>query len=157
MSEIRAEILPVDFPNTAAARIVIHASPSEIFNVLANPAKHQLFDGSQTIKGLVSGPERLFMGAKFGMSMRIKVPYRITNTVVEFEENKKLTWCHLMKWTWSYELLELEDGWTQVTESFDASHISRFPQWWLQQTGAMKHNPKSMAKSLVRLKVLCEA
>lgn len=157
MADIRAEILPVDFPNTAAARILIAASPEKIFEFLADPRAHKNFDGSETIKGVVSGPSRLFLGAKFGMSMKIKIPYKITNTVVEFEEGKKITWCHLMKWTWSYELQPLPHGITQVTESFDASQIPSFAKWWLKKTGAMAHNPKWMAKSLVRLKMLCEA
>jgi len=85
MSNLRAEILQTDYPNTVAARISIHAPASKIFDLLANPSAHQLFDGSGTIKGVISGPERLFLGAKFGMSMKIKVPYRIKNTVVAFE------------------------------------------------------------------------
>jgi uncharacterized protein YndB with AHSA1/START domain len=157
MSEVRAEILATDFPNTTAARIVIKASANKIFDLLANPASHRLFDGSDTIEKSISGPERLFLGAKFSMAMKIKVPYRIKNTVVAFEENKKISWCHLMKWTWSYELVELGNGSTQVTESFDASAIPGYAARWLKMTGAMAHNPKWMAKSLVRLKSLTEA
>ena len=91
------------------------------------------------------------------MAMKIRVPYRIKNTVVVFEENKKITWSHFMKWRWSYELTELNSGTTQVTESFDASAIPGYAKWWLGKTGAMVHNPKWMAKSLVRLKSMCEA
>ena len=157
MSEIRAEILLTDSPNTTAARIVINAPASTIFDLLANPASHKLFDGSETIQSTVSGPARLFLGAKFSMAMKIKIPYRIKNTVVAFEENKKISWCHLMKWTWTYELVELGNGSTQVTESFDASAIPGYAARWLKITGAMAHNPKWMAKSLVRLKSMCEA
>jgi hypothetical protein len=156
MSNERAEILVTDFPNTTAARIVINAPAAKIFDVLANPASHQLFDGSETIQKSLSGPDRLFLGAQFSMGMKIKVPYRIKNTVVAFEENKKITWCHLMKWTWCYELADLGDGKTQVTESFDASNIPFYAKRWLKITGAMAHNPKWMAKSLVRLKAICE-
>jgi hypothetical protein len=157
MSSIRAEILPVDFPNTAAARITVDAPAQVIFDLLANPAAHQRFDGSGTVKSLVSGPERLYLGARFGMAMKIKVPYRIKNTVVAFEENKKITWCHLMKWTWCYELQAITPNQTVVTESFDASEIPPFAKWWLKKTGAMDHNPRWMAKSLVKLKSICEA
>jgi hypothetical protein len=152
----RAEILHTDFPNTSAARITIYASASKIFDLLANPAQHQLFDGSGTIQRSISGPHRLFLGAKFGMAMKIKVPYRIKNTVVTFEENRKITWCHFMKWTWCYELNDLGNGQVVVTESFDASNIPFYARWWLKKTGAMAHNPKWMAKSLVRLKAICE-
>jgi uncharacterized protein YndB with AHSA1/START domain len=156
MSQVRAQILDVDFPNTAAARIVINAPASKIFEVLANPRAHSSFDGSGTIEKSISGPSRLHLGAKFSMAMKIKVPYRITNTVVAFEENKKITWCHLMKWTWSYELKDLGNSTTQVTEIFDGHSLPAFSRWWLKKTGAVARNPKFMAKSLVQLKALCE-
>jgi uncharacterized protein YndB with AHSA1/START domain len=156
MSQVRAQILDVEFPNTAAVRIVINAPASKIFEVLANPRAHASFDGSGTIEKSISGPVRLHQGAKFRMAMKIKVPYRITNTVVTFEENKKITWCHLMKWTWSYELHDLGNSTTQVTEIFDGHSIPAFSRWWLKKTGAVARNPKFMAKSLVQLKALCE-
>lgn len=134
MSSVRAEILPVDFPNTAAARITIDAPASVIFDLLANPSAHKRFDGSGSVKHVISGPERLFLGATFGMAMKIKVPYRIKNTVVEFEENKKITWCHLMKWTWCYELNAISPHQTIVTESFDASKIPAFATWCKETT-----------------------
>lgn len=157
MSDIRAQILPPGKPNTTAARITIEAEHAKIFDLLSNPRSHCLFDGSGTVKSAISGPERLFLGAVFSMSMKIKVPYRIKNTVVAFEENKKILWCHLMKWTWTYELEDLGNGSTQVTESFDASNIPAFATWWLKKTGAIAHNPKWMAKSLVSLKAISEA
>ena len=156
MSEIRAQILDVDFPDTAAARINIHAPASKIFDLLANPAAHSSFDGSGTITKSLSGPDRLYLGAKFGMKMKIKVPYRITNTVITFAENEKITWCHLMKWTWSYELADLGGGVIQVSEIFDGSKASTFARWYLKKTGSLARNPKWMAKSLVRLKAICE-
>jgi uncharacterized protein YndB with AHSA1/START domain len=153
----RAEILQVDFPDTAAARIVIKAPAEKIFNFLADPNAHALFDGSSTVVKAISGPARLSLGAKFGMSMKIKAPYRITNEVIAFEENRKITWRHLMKWTWSYELADLGDGNTQVTEIFDASVCNSAQRWWLHKTDSLNRNPKWMAKSLVKLKALCEA
>jgi uncharacterized protein YndB with AHSA1/START domain len=157
MSDIRAEIVPTDEPFKTAARITIEATPAKIFDLLANPRAHHLFDGSKTVKNAISGPERLFLGATFSMAMKIKVPYRIKNTVVAFEENKKISWCHLMKWTWTYELQDLGNGSTLVTESFDASNIPGFATWWLKKTGAMSHNPKWIAKSLVALKAISQA
>jgi hypothetical protein len=156
MSTARAEILATDNPNKTAARIIINAPASTIFDLLANPSSHQLFDGSETIQNAVSGPERLFLGAQFSMAMKIKIPYRIKNTVVAFEENKKISWCHMMKWTWTYELTDLGNGSTQVTESFDASSIPAYAARWLKMTGTVAHNPKWMAKSLVRLKGITE-
>jgi hypothetical protein len=157
MSSPRAEILSVDFPDTAAARIVISAPAEKIFNLLADARSHHLFDGSGTVHGSFNAPDRLYLGAKFGMSMKIKVPYRITNTVVAFEENRKITWSHLMKWTWSYELREIGSGQVEVTEIFDAHNIPRISKWWFYRTTSLERNAKWMAKSLVALKLICEA
>jgi hypothetical protein len=155
--DVRAEILQLDAKDVVAARIVIGAAPEKIFAYLADPRSHTLFDGSSTIEGRISGPDRLFLGAHFGMAMKIRVPYRITNEVVAFEDNRLITWRHLMKWTWSYELVDLGDGTTQVTETFDASVCNRAQLWWVYKTDSLKRNPKWMAKSLVKLKALCEA
>jgi uncharacterized protein YndB with AHSA1/START domain len=156
MDKVRAEILDTGSELMTAAQIVINAPADRIFEFLAQPSKHSLFDGSGTVQKSISGPDRLYLGAKFGMAMKIRAPYRITNTVVTFEEDKKIAWCHLMKWVWGYELAALPNGTTLVTETFDARHIPFFAKRWLKITGAMSHNPKWIAKSLVRLKALCE-
>lgn len=157
MDKGRAEILELTTPRTAAARILIAAPAQQIFDLIADPRCHPLFDGSGTLQGSISGPERLHLGAKFGMAMKIKVPYRITNKVVAFEEGQKISWCHVMKWTWSYELKALDTGETEVTETFDASDIPWLASKWLGSTGALDQTPKWMAKSLVQLKVICES
>jgi uncharacterized protein YndB with AHSA1/START domain len=156
MDKVRAEILNSGSDLATSARIDINAPAQQIFDLIADPRCHQLFDGSGTLQGSISGPVRLHLGAKFGMAMKIRLPYRITNTVVAFEEGRKISWCHLMKWTWSYELEELANGATRVTETFDARKIPFFAKRWLKLTGAMAHNPKWIAKSLVRLKAICE-
>ena len=157
MDKVRAEILAGTAPRTTAARIVIEAPAQQIFDLIADPRCHPLFDGSGTLQGSISGPLRLHLGAKFGMAMKIKFPYRITNTVVAFEEGRKISWCHLMKWTWSYELRDLGSGKTEVTESFNAQNIPWAAAKWLNATGSLELNPKWMAKSLVQLKALCES
>ena len=157
MKPIRAEILDLNLPRTTAARIVIDAPAQQIFDLIADARCHPLFDGSATLQGSISGPVRLHLGAKFGMAMKIKLPYRITNTVVAFEEGKKISWCHLMKWTWCYELEDLGNGRTQVTEIFNARDIPWFASKWLDATGSLERNPKWMAKSLVKLKAICES
>jgi len=157
MEPIRAEILDLNLPRTTAARIVIDAPAQQIFDLIADARCHPLFDGSSTLQGSISGPVRLHLGAKFGMAMKIKLPYRITNTVVAFEEGKKISWCHLMKWTWCYELEDLGNGRTQVTEIFNARDIPWFASKWLDATGSLERNPKWMAKSLVKLKAICES
>jgi uncharacterized protein YndB with AHSA1/START domain len=153
---MRAEILSLDSPHLVGARIEIDAPAEKIFSYLADPHAHSIFDGSATVKSVISGPERLFLGARFGMNMKIKIGYRITNEVVEFQESKLIAWRHLMKWVWRYELVDLGGGITQVSEYFDATDCNMGQLWWLKKTQSLTRNPKWMAKSLVKLKVLAE-
>src|SRR3954469_6421094 len=72
---------------------VIPAPPEKIFALLADANRHQDFDGSGTVKAAHEGtPERLKLGSKFGMNMRIVMPYSMVSTVVEFEPNKRIAW-----------------------------------------------------------------
>jgi len=157
MDKVRAEILSLGLPRTTAARINIDAPAQQIFDLIADPRCHPLFDGSGTLQGSISGPVRLHLGAKFGMAMKIKIPYRITNTVITFDEGRKISWSHLMKWRWNYELVDLGNGKTQVTETFDGRDIPWYAEKWLNATGALERNPIWMAKSLVQLKAICES
>ena len=91
-----------------------------IFDVLASPAGHVEMDGSGTVRGVASGPERLRDGARFRMKMKLGVPYQMSSTVREFEENRRIAWAHVGGHRWRYELEEV-DGGTRVTESFDWS------------------------------------
>lgn len=154
MERARAEIVETGDPLLLAAQIEVKASARTVFDLLADPAKHALIDGSGSVKGALSGPQRLYLGAKFGMSMRIKVPYRITNEVVTFEEDREIAWRHLMRWEWRYKLTPIDDNRTLVREEFDA-RPSRSRRW-LEMTGALKANPIMMAKTLVRLKEYVE-
>lgn len=105
---------------TSASRRIA-ATPEAIFNVLADPSKHPLIDGSGMVQGVLEDPERLQLGSKFGMDMKLKfLPYRISSTVVEFEENRLIAWQHLGKHRWRYELEPIDEG-TLVTETFDWS------------------------------------
>lgn len=150
----RANIIDTGDRLLVAAEIEVSATPRAIFDLLANPEKHSLFDGSKTVQRVLSGPKRLYKGAKFAMAMKIRVPYRITNEVVTFEEDREIAWRHLMKWEWRYQLTPLDGGTTLVREIFDA-RPSRSKRW-LEITGALKHNPVLIAKSLVRLKEMAE-
>jgi uncharacterized protein YndB with AHSA1/START domain len=154
---MRADILTLESPMIVGARIVVDAPAEKIFSYLSNPHSHALFDGSSTIESVISGPDRLFLGARFGMNMKIKVGYKITNEVVSFVEDREIAWRHLMKWVWRYELVDLGGGKTQVSEYFDATPCNVAQRWWLKRTNSLTRNPKWMAKSLVKLKELAES
>jgi uncharacterized protein YndB with AHSA1/START domain len=98
------------------------AAPADrIFDLLADPARHAELDGSGSVRGSLGGPRRLELGSRFGMRMRIGLPYTIKNTVVEFEEGRLIAWRHFSGHRWRWQLRDLGDGRTEVTETFDWS------------------------------------
>jgi len=155
--KIRAEILSTDHPRWKSAQINISATPAEIFSVISNPHRHQEFDGSNTIKSNFSGPAQLSLGSRFGMKMRLGINYQVTNIVLEYKENELLAWRHFGRWIWRYELLDLGNGKTRVTESFDARKAPLISRIWLSFRKAYPWTELSCAKSLVRLKGLVES
>jgi hypothetical protein len=128
---------------------LVPATPQEIFDLLADPREHPTFDGSGTVKqSNPNVPDRLELGSKFGMSMKMGVPYKITNEVVEFDEPSLIAWRHMGGHIWRYRL-EATDGGTMVTEEFD----------WRPSKGPMvlklmktpQRNTKAMEATLDRL------
>ena len=105
-----------------SATRVVAAPAAQLFDLLADPSRHAELDGSGTVRGPVSeGPRRLALGARFGMRMRLGLPYKIRNTVVEFEENRLIAWRHFSGHRWRWELTPVADDRTEVTETFDWS------------------------------------
>ncbi len=67
------------------------------------------------------GSSSVGLGSKFGMNMKLgPIPYRMNNTVVEFEQDRLIAWAHVGGHRWRYEL-ESDGDETIVTESFDWS------------------------------------
>ena len=128
---------------------VVAASAEEIFDLLADPARHPEIDGSGTVKGShADGPPRLEKGARFGMRMRFGVPYRITSEVVEFDEPHQLAWRHPGGHVWRYRLETVEEG-TRVTEEFDY-RTARAPVV-LEWARAPRRNAAAIESTLERL------
>ena len=153
--QVRAEILETGDLKVKSARIIINAPAEKIFDLLANPRRHKEIDGSNTIQANLSGPERLSLGAKFGMAMHLGIDYKIMNTVVEFQENKLIAWRHVGRWRWRYEIKEISPNQCEVTESFDGR--KSISQSWLKLRKAYPWTQKVVAKTLVRLKEVMEA
>lgn len=138
-----------------ARSIVVDAPAKTIFDLVASPSQHALFDGSGTVQEAVFGTERLAEGAEFGMDMKmLGVPYRITNRVVEFEENRLIAWKHSGTHRWRYEFAELAGGRTVVTETFD---YSRGLAAFYILTGAPARNARGIEQTLERLKNTAES
>ena len=132
----------------------IDASPEKIFDVLAHPARHADIDGSGTVKDSRDGQQlRLSPGAKFSMDMRLGLPYRISNTVVEFEEGRRIAWRHFGRHVWRYEL-EPTAGGTLVTETFDWSGVP--VKAYITLMKWPERHEKNMASTLERLAQITE-
>lgn len=106
---------------------VIPAPPDAIFDLLADPDRHHDIDGSGTVLAAKEGSQRLALGSRFGMSMKMGVPYSMVSEVIEFDEGRRIAWQtrgptrlgrHAGGRIWRYELEPVEGG-TRVTESWD--------------------------------------
>ncbi len=113
--------------------------------LIADAGKHSRFDGSGTVDHSAQESQPLSLGSKFGMSMRgrpetLFLPYRTTNTVIEFEPDRRIAW----KTTigplglfggriWRYELspAEGQGHGTLVRETWDVSRTgsARCSRW----------------------------
>jgi uncharacterized protein YndB with AHSA1/START domain len=136
---------------------VIPAAASAIFDILSDPRRHGEIDGSGTVKDAIKGPERLQLGSHFSMAMKLGVPYRIVNTVVEFEPNKRIGWRHFHGHIWRYELDELAPEGnsgkrTLVRETFDWSkaRTGNLLAW----LGVPERHIGNMTRTLERLEKL---
>lgn len=139
---------------------VIPAPASAIFALLADPARHRDIDGSGTVQAAKASGERLALGSTFGMSMKMGVPYSMVNTIVEYEEDRRIAWQtrgpgpvgrRVGGRIWRYEL-EPADGGTKVTESWDISQESAITKPLIRAaTGKTK---KNMEATLARIEEL---
>ena len=132
----------------------IAASPEAVFEVLATPALHSVIDGSDTVKGAQPrGPQRLALGAKFGMDMNMKVDYKILNTVCEFEEGRRIAWRHFGGHVWRYLLEPATDAagkpGTVVTEQWDAREVRA--RILLRLAGYVRRHPANIEQTLDKL------
>jgi hypothetical protein len=155
--KVLAEIIETGNSKVKAARIVIQTSPSAVFSILTNPKRHKEIDGSATIRSSITGPDELVLGSKFGMKMHLGINYRIRNTVVEYKKDELIAWRHLGQWRWRYELVDLGNGSTQVTETFDGTYAPGIAQIWLNFRKAYPWTQIAVAKTLVRLNAAAEA
>jgi hypothetical protein len=139
---------------SVSSAIVVRADPATVFDVLADPGQHSLFDGSGSVKAKVNGPPRLYLGATFSMRMRNGAPYLIRNRVVEYDEDHRIGWRHFGRHIWRYELTPTDDG-CLVTETFDYAGA---PAAWLYERGGIPaRNLTAIEATLQQLKVLVES
>ncbi|MGI9000647.1 MAG: SRPBCC family protein [Pseudonocardia sp.] len=133
---------------SVSACTVVDVPPEAVFDLLADPRRHAAFDGSGTVRDTFSGPRRLGPGARFGVRMHWGIPYQVHNTVVEFDEGRRIGWRHFGRHIWRYEL-EPVNGATRVTETFD--YANAIAPRVLELTKAPERNLTSIRATLDRL------
>ena len=140
---------------------VIPAPPEKIFALLKDANRHKDFDGSGTVRDAHGEPAPLTLGSKFGMHMKIGMPYSMVSTVVEYDENRRIAWQPRPGYPianklaggriWRYEL-EPVDGGTLVRESWDITHEAALSKPAVRP--ARGRTREAMEKTLERLEQL---
>jgi hypothetical protein len=142
---------------------VIKAPAADIFAIVADASRHPEIDGSGSVKHLKPGAtQHLSLGSTFGMSMKLGVPYSMTNKVIEYEQDERIAWQTVLSGPfgrfiggriWRYEL-EGADGGTRVRETWD---ITQDKQRLMLQAGPVgKQTAEAMTKTLGRLAEITE-
>ena len=139
---------------------VIAAPAGAIFDLLADPARHAEIDGSGMVRDPKPGTvDRLSLGSRFGMSMKLGFKYSMVSEVIEFDNDRRIAWqtrppsprgVKLVGGRiWRYELDPVEGG-TRVRESWDISQerIKAFVR------PARKKTRKAMESTLGRIEEL---
>jgi hypothetical protein len=144
---------------------VIAAPAASIFAIVADASRHPEIDGSGSVKALKEGaPQQLALGDTFGMSMKLGVPYSMSSTVIEFDQDTRIAWQTVVSGPlgrfiggriWRYELEAADGGGTLVRETWD---ITQDKQRFMLKAGPVgKQTAEAMTKTLERLAGLTES
>jgi hypothetical protein len=150
--------------NVVSVERCIPAGPAAIFALVADAARHPEIDGSGSVRQVKAGaPEKLSLGATFGMSMKLGIGYSMVSTVIEYEEDRRIAWQSrppgfVGKFSggriWRYELEPVEGG-TLVRESWD---ISQDHQRAMLRLGPVStHTAESMTATLEKIEGIVTA
>ncbi|HTY33207.1 SRPBCC family protein [Mycobacterium sp.] len=151
--------------STVSVERVINAPPGKVFALLADAGKHASFDGSESVNHASQQSVPLSLGSTFAMAMKgrkqtLFIPYRTTNTVIEYEPDRRIAWQTFGLGglvggrIWRYELAPAEGG-TLVRETWD---VSRDKQQRMITSGSMpKQTEAGMRATLARIAGLLES
>lgn len=136
---------------TASATTHVDASAEEVFDFVRRPANHAVINGDGSVQGDRQGPEVLTgQGQTFKMSMKmLGLPYGMTNTVVEYEEGRRIAWRTAGRVLWRWEAEPLPGGGCTVTETFDLSPSPVKPA--LKLVGFPRRHQENLEKSVVNV------
>ncbi|MEV0245638.1 SRPBCC family protein [Nocardia sp. NPDC050712] len=118
----------IDVPQVVIASREIAAPAAAIFELIADPARQPEWDGNDNLAEAPVGQRVRDAGAVF--SMTLTNGHVRDNTVVEFEEGRRIAWNpsepgkeppgHLWRW----ELEPLDENRTLVTHSYDWTRLT---------------------------------
>jgi hypothetical protein len=159
-----------DYQPVAVSRR-ISAPARDIFQVLADPARHPEFDGSDSLRGAASTAVVSAVGDIFVMKMYFPHigDYEMNNHVVEYEPDRRIGWepeagrghpslasgsADPSRWghRWTYQLTPDGPDATVVTEIYDCSQAPADERAGMDDG---KVWAAAMAETLERLDALC--
>jgi hypothetical protein len=149
----------------------ICAPAHDIFQILADPARHLELDGSGSLRGAVSATMISGVGDVFVMKMYFAHlgDYEMNNHVVEYEQDRRIGWepeagrghpaaaaesSEPSRWghRWSYLLAPDGPDATVVTEIYDCARVPEDGRALMDNGNVWA---ESMAQTLERLDALC--
>jgi Polyketide cyclase / dehydrase and lipid transport len=149
--------------NVVSVERVIAAPAADLFAIVADANRHPEIDGSgAVVKAKAGTPQLLTLGATFGMSMKAGVPYSMSNTVIEFEQDRRIAWKTVLSGflgryiggrIWRYEFEPVVGG-TLVRESWDVSQDKQAT--FLRRGKLPSTTAEGMSKTLEHLATLAE-
>src|SRR5690606_19142718 len=117
--------------------------------------QHSRIDGSGQVQEIVDSPARLSEGAQFSVQMRRGLPYRVTNTVVEFADDRLIAWKHRGAHVWRYEL-QPEGDRVRVTETWDGTAYPAVVRPFFRLL-VLKDTRRALEETLVNLRAVAES
>lgn len=121
----------------------------QLFDIVANPRQHPHIDGSGTVKTVSAmGPEKLSLGSKFSVGMKLGASYGMINTVTEYEEGRRIAWKPKGDYMWRYTFTPVTGG-TVVAEEWDARTSKR--RFFMGLLGFIGRNRRGIEQTLERL------
>jgi uncharacterized protein YndB with AHSA1/START domain len=150
-----------DSRDTESVERTIPAPADAIFALLADPSRHPDIDGSGSVRDSKEPSQRVKLGDKFGMSMKLGVPYSMVSEVIEFDDGRRIAWQSRPPGVfgkisggriWRYEL-EPVDGGTRVRETWDISHEIG-TKVMLRNSRVHQHTREAMEKTLANIEKL---
>src|SRR5689334_5408798 len=147
--------------DTESVERVIPAPVDQIFAILADPSRHKDIDGSGSVRDSKEPSQRVKLGDKFGMQMKLGIPYSMVSEVIEFEDDRRIAWQSRPPGVfgkvsggriWRYEL-DPVDGGTRVRESWDISQEVG-TKAFLRNSRVHQHTREAMEKTLANIERL---